>query len=154
MDTSHTFFVAFTNIKPSNIDGDNFELNAELRTSASRAGIRCSQVDISIYGETDLHSFGIIKPECVAWTQYKFSENYKSGRKYDLRPLGYDLSHGGHLYLKIRDKKVSLFINGNQKFETQYKKPIGKIMGIKISFAGLGTFKNLELTDLHTRKKY
>ena len=92
LDTLHTFFISFTNAKPSNINGDNFELSTQLKTSANRTGVRCSQVDISVYGEKDKHNFGIIKPECTVWTRYRFSENVKDGNQDDLRAFGHDLS--------------------------------------------------------------
>ncbi|MCX2452572.1 hypothetical protein OQX61_14945 [Pedobacter sp. PLR] len=153
-DTTRTFFVAFANVKPSRINGDNFELSGNFTTSPIRAGVRCSQVDIFVFGEKDKHSLGIIKPECAAWTFYQFSEHSKEGQKYDLRPLGHDLTKGGHVQLRVADKKVSLMINGSEVFKTSYNKPIGKIMGVKIIFAGIGQFDNFKLADLKTKEEF
>lgn len=154
VDTLHTFFIAFTNIKPSTISGDNFELSLHIKASVGRPGVRCSQADISIFGENDVHAIGIIKPECVTWTSYKFSENYKNGHKYDLRPLGHDLSNGGDLKLLVKDKHVQLMVNSQLVFETDYKTSIGKVMGVKITFSGLGNFKDFSLSDLNTKEKF
>ena len=150
VDTNRTFFIHYANIKRTQINGDNFELTANITSSQSRPGVRCSEADISIYGENDKHYFGIIKPACVTWNTYQFSENHKDGQKDDLRALGYDLTAGAVVTLHIENKKVKLLINSKEVFQTRYIQSIGKIMGIKVSFAGIGHFENLRITDLKT----
>ncbi len=154
IDTSKTFFVSFANVRPTTISADNFEFNTDIKTSTNRPGIRCSQVDIVIYGENDKHYLSLIKPECVAWASFKFSEIQKDGEKSDLRVLGYNLSNGGKLSLRIENKNVKLLIDGKEIFKTAYKKPIGKLMGIKITFAGIGSFQNFNLHDLKSGEKF
>lgn len=154
IDTLHTFFISFTNAKPTQINGDNFEFSAQLKTSANRIGVRCSQVDISIYGEKDKHAFSIIRPECTVWTRYHFSENMKDGNQDDLRAFGHDLSKGGMLKLHIKNKVVNLFINNKPVYNTQYEKSIGRVMGVKILFSGLGSFEKFGLKDLKTNEKF
>jgi len=154
VDTNKTFFVSFSNVKPTDISADNFEFSTYIKTSANRPGVRCSQTDIVIYGENDKHVFGIIKPQCVAWVSYKFSEVKQDGEKTDLRALGYDLSKGAKLRLRIENKNVFLFINEHQVFSTKYTSAIGKFMGIQIIFAGIGSFKDFKLHDLKTGERF
>ncbi|WP_316794508.1 hypothetical protein [Pedobacter frigoris] len=153
VDTSSTFFIYFANVKPTEISGDNFELNADVKTSHNRQGVRCSQLDLVIYGEFDRHFLAIIKPECVAWSSYGFSENQKDGGTSDLRDLGHNLSGGANLKLRVVNKKASLYIDNKLVFHTSYNKPIGKVMGVKIIFSGIGEFKNFRLKDLKTGRK-
>lgn len=154
VDTNRTFFVHFSHVRPTNINGDNFELTVHVASSENRAGVRCSQADLFIYGEKDKHVFGIIKPECVAWAHYQFSEDVKDGAKYDLRALGHDLSTGADLKLRIENKQVKLYINSKEAFKTQYNKSIGKIMGVKLTIAGIGYFENLHISDLKTKETF
>lgn len=154
VDTNRTFFVAFANVKPTTISGDNFELSVRLAASENRAGVRCSQTDLVIYGEKDKHLLGIIKPECVAWAHYQFSENIKLPQKYDLRALGHDLTNGADVKLRVENKHVKLFINSKEVFKTEYNKSIGKIMGIRITIAGIGHFDNLQIIDLKTEEMF
>ncbi len=150
VDTSRTFFVNFTNVRPTSISADNFEVSAFIKGSENRPGVRCSQADIVIYGETDKHHLGIIKPECVAWTYYKFSENIKDGEKSDLRALGHDLRQGSEVRLVVKNRSVKLLINSKVIFTTSYKGSIGKIMGIRIMLAGIGRIEKVMLKDLLT----
>ncbi|WP_316746800.1 hypothetical protein [Pedobacter gandavensis] len=154
VDTSKTFFVSFAHVKPTNISADNFEFSANIKTSANRPGIRCSQTNIHIYAENDNHAFSIIRPECAAWNSFKFSEVQQDGGKTDLRALGHDLRKGGHLRLRIAQKNVYIYLDGREIFQTKYSKPIGKFMGIKIDFAGIGSFSDFKLQDLKTGEKF
>lgn len=154
VDTTKTFFLEYANIKPSAIKADNLEFHTYVETSGNRPGVRCSQVNIVIYGEYGYHYFIITKPECVAWSRCKFSDNIREGVKDDLRQLGHDLSKGGSLKLRILNKNVQLFVNDTLSMKTSYRKPIGNLMGIKIIFAGVGRFSDLDVIDLKTKQHY
>jgi len=154
IDTSKTFFVSFANVRPTAISADNFEFSADIKTSAERPGVRCSQADIVIYGESDSHFLSIIKPECIAWSAYRFSEQFKNGDKTDLRAFGHDLTNSKNVKLQVKNQHVSLLIDNKEVFKTTYHKPIGKLMGFKIMFAGIGSFKNFNLADLKTGEKF
>lgn len=154
IDTNRTFFLSYTNIKPTQISADNFELTTYVKTSPTRPGVRCSQVNFTIYGENGLHSFTVMKPECVAWSYCQFSENNRYGASSDLRQLGHDLQNGGRICLRISNKQVNLFINDKLIMKTAYKKAIDKLMGIKIAFAGAGSFNQLSIKDLNTKQSF
>ncbi|QIL42093.1 hypothetical protein G7074_24195 [Pedobacter sp. HDW13] len=154
VDTTKTFFVSFANVKPTTISADNFELNVFIQTSPSRPGVRCSQTDLIVYGEKDFHAVNLIKPECVVWSNLKFSENQLDGTKDDLRPQGQDLRNGKHIKLRIENQHARLFVDNREIINSRYKIPIGKLMGVKIRFAGVGSFENFEAYDLKTKEKF
>jgi len=150
VDTNRTFFVHFANAKPLNINGDNFELTANVTTSQLRPGVRCSQVNVDIYGEKSQHTTVLIKPGCVSWAHLRFSEVFKDGQADDLSPIGADLSQGGIIKLQVNNKKVNLLVNEKLIYETSYNFPLKKVYGVKITFAGIGTLNDLVLKDLST----
>jgi hypothetical protein len=150
VDTNRTFFIDFINTRPTGIDGDNFELITDVKASPARAGIRCSQVRASVYGEQALHSLFIIKPGCTSWINLRFSELSKNGETDDLSFLGADLTAGGLIKLQVINKMVTVWINNKKIYETTYQKPLGKIYGVNISFAGIGKVNKLQLRDLNT----
>lgn len=148
IDTNKTFYVEFVNTRPTHIDGDNFELTAGLTTSPLRAGVRCSQVTTTVYGENAAHAFRIIKPGCTTFTNLRFSELYKEGEMDDLSALGVDLTHGGTIRLKVVNKQVTLWVNDKAVYSVGYQQPLGKVYGVRISFAGIGVIKSVQLKDL------
>lgn len=148
VDTIKTFFTNYASIRHSEISGDNMLLEAFITTSKPRPGVRCSQIDITLFGENDKHFLSLMKPECVSWCSYQFSEKSKSGKFEDLRALGHDLSMGKSVKLIIINKVVSLYVGNKKVFETKYEKSIGKIAGINLLFAGVGKFSYFKMESL------
>ncbi|MBN8824557.1 MULTISPECIES: hypothetical protein [unclassified Spirosoma] len=154
IDTNRTFFVEFINSQPTDIDGDNFELTTRVTTSQDRAGVRCSQVGLIVWGESSQHLFDVIKPGCVHWAALQTSDVQKNGHRDDLSFLGADLRLGGTLKLKVADRKAQIFINARKVYETVYTKPMHQIYGIKIRFSGIGMVQSFLLKDLRTNKLF
>ncbi len=150
VDTGRTFFVHFVNATPMGISGDNFELNTDLVTSADRPGVRCSQVNLTVYGERSRHIFRVMKPGCASFNGWEFSENILNGESEDLSSLSRDLSNGGNIRLQVKNKKGTLWINGSQVFQSNYKTPIGDIYGVEILFSGIGKINSVKIKDLAT----
>lgn len=147
VDTNKTFYVDFVNTRPTTIDGDNFQFHCEINTSLERAGVRCSQLMLIIYGEKSFHKVFILKPGCEAWSNLTFSDFYRDGREDDLNFLAADLSQGGKLGLNVKNKNVSLVLNGSEIYTAQYTMPMGKIYGIKVAFSGVGKIHDVQLSD-------
>lgn len=145
IDTLHTFFVDFINTQEWDVSGDDFDLSANLTTSRLRPGIRCSQVTITLYGEKSRHELLLIKPGCVSWAYLKFSEKEIEGSGADLSPVGTDLTSGGIVHLKVAGKHAWLTINGKPLYDIAYQQPLGKLYGIRISFAGIGSVQHVVL---------
>ncbi len=154
IDTLHTFYLAFSNIKPTKISGDNYELSVQFNSTLNTEVIRCSQVSIDIFGEFDKYYIKFTKPDCNMWARYQFAEMVKDGRNDDLKFLGHDFSGGGRLKVHVKNKVVSLFIDNKQVYKTQHKNSIGRIMGVTITFAGIGSFEQFRLSDLITGERF
>ncbi|GAB4034390.1 hypothetical protein [Spirosoma gilvum] len=150
IDTNRTFFMEFINSQPTRIDGDNFELTTRLATSPDRAGVRCSQVGLTVWGESSQHLFDVMKSGCVHWIDLQTSEIHKNGHRDDLSFLGADLRGGGTIKLKVIDKQAQIFINNKKVYESQYTKPLKRIYGVRIQFSGIGIVHSFVLKDLRT----
>lgn len=150
IDTNRTFFMEFTNSQPTPIDGDNFELTTQVKTSPDRPGVRCSQVGITVWGVSSQHAFEVMKPGCVHWLFIQNSEIYKKGDHTDLNFMGADLRAGGTLTLRVVNQQASIFINHKKAYEAHYTQPLHHIYGTKIKFAGVGTVDSFSVRDLKT----
>jgi hypothetical protein len=154
VDTSRTFFVYFKNSYPTSIDGDNFELLIDLKTSRPRPGVRCSQVRLTVYGDSSSHMVDIMKPGCIHWTKLQFSDLQKDGRSDGLSFLGADLTAGGTIRMKVVNRRASLLINGREAYTGTYRKPLRHIYGLDIMFAGIGTVRSVQMWDLKSGKLF
>ena len=154
VDTNRTFFVKFINTQVTGISGDNFDLLVKLNTSAPRPGVRCSQVRLTVLGESSKHFFDVMKTGCTHWTDMQFSEIEKPGESNQLSFLGADLHQGGLLELKVADRHARVFINSKQVFEADYHKPLNQIYGLGIAFSGIGAIQSVLLKDSKTGKVF
>lgn len=148
IDTGHTFFVNFTNAQPLSVSADDFELIARVRTSLRRPGVRCSQVNITVFGDRTMHTFAIMNLGCEAFSSAQFADWHAEGASTDLSALSADLTTGGKLYLKVENKKVRISLDQKKLFETTYQISAGKIYGVNIMFSGVGEIYNVDLRDL------
>ncbi|WP_126245246.1 hypothetical protein [Chitinophaga rhizosphaerae] len=145
VDTLHTFYVDFVNTQEWDATGDDIELTARLATSRLRPGIRCSQVMITLYGEKSQHEMLLLKPGCVSWAYLVFAEKGIHGSRTDLSPVGTDLSSGGTVHLRVKDKHAWLTVNGKRLYDIAYNEPVGKLYGIRFNFAGIGSIQHVSL---------
>lgn len=150
VDTNRTFFVKFLNTQETNIDGDNFDLLVRLKTSADRAGVRCSQVRVIVFGEEAKHMIDVMKPGCEHWTDMQFSEISKQGEFNNMDFLGVDLHTGGSIALNVHEQTARLSINSRQVFESAYQKPLKKVYGLGITFSGIGEIQSVTMKDSKT----
>lgn len=154
VDTNRTFFVDFINTHLTGIDGDNFELLVDVRASPPRPGVRCSQVRLTVYGDSSSHMVDIMKPGCAHWSKLQLSELRKDGRSEGPNFLGADLTAGGTVEMKVVNRRATLLINGREVYKNTYKKALRHIYGLDIMFAGIGTVRSVQLKDLKTGKRF
>jgi len=154
LDLSKPFLVGFSNIHPSSISGENFEYSCNLEAEESRPGVQCIESTIIILGENSRHLVTIYKPSCAAFSEYQFSEVKVNGSSKYLGGMGYDFKDGGDVRLQVKNKEVSLFLGGKKVLNTAYKTAIGKVMGVKVLFNGIGRLRSPKLEDLKTGEVY
>ncbi|WP_229212518.1 hypothetical protein [Dyadobacter soli] len=154
VDTNRTFFVNFINTHLTGIDGDNFELLVDVKASPPRPGVRCSQVRLTVFGDSSNHMVDIMKPGCVHWSKLQFSELRKDGRSEGPDFLGADLTTGGTIGMKVVNRRATLLINGREVYQSTYNKALRHIYGLDIMFAGIGTIRSVRLKDLKTGKVF
>lgn len=154
VDTNRTFFVDFINTHLTGIDGDNFELLVDVKASPPRPGVRCSQVRLTVYGDSSNHMVDIMKPGCVHWSKLQFSELRKDGRSEGPDFLGADLTAGGTIAMKVVNRRATLLVNGKEVYKNTYTKALRHIYGLDIMFAGIGTVRSVQLKDFKTGKRF
>ena len=150
--TNKPFLVGFSNIKPSNISGDNFSFTCKVFSEQNRPGTQCVETTIIILGEKHRHLLMLNRSNCVAFSQYKFSEKRVIGSEQFLGALAFDPSNGGDIEIRVVNKKAAVILNGKKVLSTRYEKSIGRVMGIKILFSGIGKAVSPKLQDLTTKE--
>lgn len=151
LDTKKPFLIGFSNIHPSEISGDNFSFSTKVFAEQNRPGVQCIETTIIILGEKDRHLLTLFKENCVALSRYTFSELKAVGSEEFLGNLAFNAANGGEIKLSVKNKTVTVTLNGKKAFTTKYRKSIGKVMGVKILFSGIGKAVSPKLQDLDTK---
>ncbi|ETZ22061.1 hypothetical protein [Pedobacter sp. V48] len=152
LDTHKPFLVGFSNIKPSRISGDNFSFSCKVFAEQSRPGTQCVETTIIILGEKHRHLLKLNRQSCVAFSEYKFSEVRVLGAEQFLGVLAFNPENGGEVTIKVENKQASVILNGKKVLNIKYQRSIGKVMGIKILFNGIGKAVSPKLQDLDTNE--
>ena len=141
-------YVGFYNVGDfSSVAGDNFSLETQVKNNSVQGTNPCKRGDVSIRGENSLIqvSWGIAG--CSATLHLIAGDVYLHGSNNDLSAFGADFSTFQDVRITVRDQNLSIQIGSNPPFETTYKKPIGKIVGIWYGFEGSGAVNSIRLKD-------
>jgi hypothetical protein len=74
---------------------------------------------------------------CASEADANFGDQALSGKTTDLSPVCYPLSEWTDVELHVMGKKVSIFLNGENKFTTSYSTSCGAVAGLGIISNGL-----------------
>jgi hypothetical protein len=151
LDTKRPFLIGYSNIHTSDISGDNFSFSTKIFAEQNRPGVQCIETTIIILGEKDRHLITLFKENCVALSRYTFSELKAVGSEEFLGNLAFNAANGGEIALSVENKVVTVKLNGKKALTTKYQRSIGKVMGIKILFSGIGKAISPKLQDLNTK---
>jgi len=131
------------------IDGDNFNLKSNIKVTWAEKWAVCQKVQLVILGTTGAIIIPFSIPGCTSDLNVMLNDNYVSGKKSDLSSLGLDLSDGKEIRIQNFNKTVSVFESENQLFKASYEVPMGRIIGARFRFEGLGEVSNILFNDIH-----
>jgi hypothetical protein len=125
-------------------DGDNFTCNMRVRLLDARSA-QCPFLMFEIYCQRRFMYFMSMNKGCASQAAAEFGDNRLSGKTTDLSPLCFDLQQWADVNWQVKDKKVTISINGQKVFETAYKTSCGKVAGMGLISNG---FYEISLAQL------
>ena len=72
---------------------------------------------------------------------------YLRGRENDLSALSADFDEFVNLQVKVANQNVRILINNQSVYEIEYDSSMGKLVGLRFKFQGLGKVKNYEIKN-------
>ncbi len=82
---------------------------------------------------------------CSGEALAQFGDQLLNGKTTDLSPLCFDLQQWTDIDWQVKDKKVSISINGKKAFETTYNTTCGKVAGIGLISNGFCEWSSVQL---------
>lgn len=130
-----------------NVSGDNFSLTASLKVDWSEKWAVCQAVRIYIIGTGGAMIIPFSRTGCSSDNDLLLNDVFLSGKEHDLSFLGTDFSDFREVGLSVRDQMVHISIQGNEVFKTRYENSMGRLVGLRFKFRGLGQVGTLTLKD-------
>ncbi len=129
------------------IDGNNFEYQCRIRNNSDLGSV-CHESRISLICTYGRFNIPLSNPGCVSNLFLTLGNSYYSGKEHDLSPLGCDLNDWVDFKLKVEDKRCEISINDSTVMTESYSMDLGRIVGFKFKFNGIGEVDNVKLSDL------
>ena len=140
---------------PSNIDysSDNFTLKCRVRIKPVN-NESCPLLMCEVYCQKYFMYFKSTLNGCTSLLAAQFGENALNGRTNDLSGLGADLREWQEMEFTVRDKKVSIAINGKQTYSNAYTQSAGLITGLGFISNGISEVQFVDLKTADGRMIY
>lgn len=131
------------------ISGDNFILRSSLQNVYRDKWAVCQKSYVIVLGTKGAMVFSFSIPGCSSDLGVMMNDVYFSGKEHDLSGLGLDLSIEQNIKIQVKDKQVEIFSDDNSLFTGSYNQSIGRVVGIRYRFLGLGEVFKSQLQDIH-----
>ncbi|TMU56556.1 hypothetical protein [Flagellimonas algicola] len=131
------------------ISGDNFILKSSLQNVYRDKWAVCQKTYVIILGTKGAMVYSFSIPGCSSELGVMMNDVYFSGKEHDLSGLGLDLSETRDIKIQVMDKQVEIFAEDNKIFAGSYNESIGRVVGIRYRFLGLGEVYKSELQDVN-----
>jgi len=135
-----------------NVSGDDFKLTASIRNTFDDKWAVCQSSKIYIIGTKGAMIIPFSKLGCSSDNNLLLNDVYLSGKVNDLTAFGTDLSDFTPIQVLNEQKTVTIFINEKAVFTTSYMETMGKLVGLRFKFLGLGEVESFELEDQNKSK--
>jgi hypothetical protein len=130
-----------------NVSGDDFVLKASIRNTYDDKWGVCQSSRIYIIGTDGAMIIPFSKLGCSSNNNLLLNDVYMRGTEHDLSAFGTDLGDFTPIQILNENKMVSISINGKKVFSTSYSETMGKLVGLRFKFLGLGEIESFELVD-------
>lgn len=131
--------VTFCNVREfEGVNGKDFSISMRLRNTSTVEEAACRRVNVTILYKGGVILIPLATKGCVSDLGVMTGERYISGKTTDLSAFGCDFSTLQDLTCNSKDGLFSISLNGKIILEERQEKPVGDIVGLRISFEGAG----------------
>lgn len=135
------------------VSSDNYTLNTRVRMKEVRNNL-CPYITLEIYTQRFFMMVKSTTKGCASEAALFFGEKEFNGKQNDLSPIAYDVTEWTDVELTVRNKHVSIKINGEESFTTDYVNSGKLITGLSFISNGLCEVDKVELAGLDGKVVY
>ena len=135
-------------VKPfNNLQSDNFTLCASVKNTFAEGPAVCKTAKIFVLCSKGAFIIPFTIPGCVSDINLKVNDHYFPGNSNDLSSFSADLSDWAAIKVEVKNRVMKIFLNDKLIRQETYKEDAGEVVGLRFSFLGAGTAKNVKLLN-------
>jgi hypothetical protein len=136
------------------LQSDNFSLETSIKNTYAEGPAVCKTGKIFVLCKKKAFIIPFTIPGCVSDINFKASELYYPGKSNNLVAFGADLSNWSEVKVKVKNRRLSIYLNGQLIREETYQQDAGEVVGLRFSFLGAGAVKYVTLSDAQDQPLY
>mgnify|MGYP000150301682 FL=1 len=129
------------------VSGDDFTLRANIRNTYDDQWAVCQSVGVYVLGTKGAMIIPFSRVGCSSDNNLMLNDVYLSGKANDLSAFGVDLSDFTEVSIAVKTKSVQVSVRGEVVYQSAYQKTMGRLVGLRFKFLGLGEVANYSLTS-------
>ena len=134
------------------ISGDNFQLSATIQNTYDDKWAVCHALRIYLIGTQGAMIIPFSKVGCSSDDNLMLNDVYLDGKSNDLSDFSADFSAPTQLDLKVVDQRLDVYIRDQLAYSNSYESPMGRLVGLRFKFIGLGQVLDYKLQDQNLRQ--
>lgn len=135
------------------VNSNDFTLKARIKTT-TLGNTLCPWIVSEVLGERAFFYFTGTIPGCTSEIGAVFSDKYLDGKTNDLSAFGFNVLDWNEVKIEVRNKAITIHINGEKVFNDNFSSPGGGVQGIGFGSNGLCEVDYVELADSVGRIAY
>ncbi|MEQ8583082.1 MAG: hypothetical protein RIC30_10895 [Marinoscillum sp.] len=129
------------------VSGDHFTLKATLRNTYDDQWAVCQSVGVYVLGTKGAMIIPFSRVGCSSDNNLMLNDVFLSGKANDLSAFGVDLSDFTEVAIEVEDRNVVVSVGGEVVYQSAYQKTMGRLVGLRFKFLGLGEVATYSLTS-------
>ncbi|MEL7001451.1 MAG: hypothetical protein AAFN93_01820 [Bacteroidota bacterium] len=129
------------------VSGDDFTFSTTIQTSFDDRWAVCQRLRIFFLGSDGALIIPFSKIGCSSENSIMLNDVFLNGKENDLSALSADFSEPVDISIVVKDKLLEVAINNTNVYTLSYNDTMGKLVGFRYKFEGLGEVLNYQLHD-------
>jgi hypothetical protein len=154
VDTTDRYWTAYCNARDFKASGDDFTLDARVKSNVKKDHLLCKDFGIRIIGEAGKMKIHLLQPGCTRWARLTVGDVTVEGGFTDLTALGQDLTDWRRVQLAVKEGQATILVDQKPLYQVAYDSKIGPIKSIEIGFLGVGAVDYVKLYNARQELVY
>lgn len=129
------------------VSGDNFSFSTTIKNTFDDRWAVCQAVYIYFIGTTGAMIIPFSKIGCSSDNNLMLNDVYLKGKEHDLSSLSADFTTPVRLGVEVKEQSVAITIGDKEVYIDSYTSSMGRLVGLRFKFIGLGEVQSYEILD-------